>query len=194
MKIRFFTLAAVLFISYGCSASPSSEVKKSSQHGLYNCSNSDNKFEIVQFENKLVSICGVGGENECHYTESLGKTFTNGRPDLNGDGLLDYVIRDFTGSYGLNDITHFMIFAQCKAGGFVKVGDNFFTTIKYEKIDFPAHWMNLTVTRSCYDTKIDDTRERSFVVKFDDSKEMYGAPNGDPSMMQACSNKELSLP
>jgi hypothetical protein len=146
----------------------------------------EGNFAIKEYSNNLVSVCRADGVGDCLYTETHGKTFVDSHPDFNADGLKDYVIKDLSDSYGDNDVTHFMLFAQCG-------GDDFFTSLKRDGVDPRTGWLNLRVTRDCYDENIDDTQDRSYTIVFDRKKLKYGPPNSDRAQTRYCSRKELAL-
>ncbi|WP_322032660.1 hypothetical protein [Paraburkholderia sp. J76] len=154
----------------------------------------DVKFAIREYDNKLVSVCRADGVGDCLYTKAFGKTFVDNRLHLNSDRLHDYVIKDLSGSYGDNDVTHFMLFAQCRDGNFVKVGDDFFTNLRPDAMDRTTGWLKLRVTRDCYNDSISDTQERSYTIVFDPKKRRYGPPDSNPKLTHYCSDAELALP
>lgn len=153
-----------------------------------------NKFVIKEYENQMVSVCPADSTEDCLYTVIHGKTFLDRRLHLNTDRLDDYVIKDFSTSYGNNDVTHFMLFAQCRDGKFVQVADDFFTTVKPDVMDASTGWVKLRVTRDCYSERIGDTQERSYRISFDPKQSKYGPPNGNPALANYCSDAELALP
>ncbi|WP_143752039.1 hypothetical protein [Burkholderia sp. SRS-W-2-2016] len=152
------------------------------------------KFAIEEHEDNRVSVCRADGVGDCLYTQAYGKTFVDSRLHLNTDKRRDYVIKDFTGAYGLNDVVHFMLFAQCRDGKYVQVADDFFTSLKAGAIDASTGWLNLHVTRDCYSEKIGDTQARSYTISFDPKHSEYGPPNANPALTHYCSDAELALP
>ncbi|MFM0273862.1 hypothetical protein PQQ59_24980 [Paraburkholderia aspalathi] len=184
-------LSTVIFIAFSFGA-PASHAEASIGGACAKVG--EGKFVIKEYDSKLVSVCRADDVGDCLYTKTFGKTFADSRPDLNADGLKDYVIKDLSGPYGDNDVTHFMLFAQCHDGAFVKIGDDFFTSIKPDVIDPATGWLKLRVARDCYDEGIGDTQERTFTIVFDSKKLKYGPPNSDRALTRYCSNKELALP
>jgi len=142
---------------------------------------------------KRASICRADGKGDCLYTFSYGKTFVYGQPDLNGDGRTDYLIKDFSGSYGMNDLIHFMGYASCTDGTYVKVLDDFLSDV-HVKDSSRRGWRDLEVSRACFDEKIDGAVSRSYSLQFDSAKLSYGAPNRDRRLARYCSAYEVALP
>lgn len=141
----------------------------------------------------MASICRADGKGDCLYTFSYGKTFVYGHPDLNGDGRTDYLIKDFTGSYGMSEVVHFMGYASCSDGGYVKVLDDFLSDV-HVKDSSQGGWRDIEVSRACFDEKSEDAVSRSYLLQFDSSKGTYGAPIGDRSLTRYCSAYEVALP
>ncbi|MGM3277967.1 hypothetical protein [Ralstonia sp. 24A2] len=143
---------------------------------------------------RMASICRADGKGDCLYTFSNGKTFVYGQPDFDGDGRPDYLIKDFSGAYGMHDVVHFMGYANCSDGTYVKVLDDFLSDVRVKDKGKAKGWLDLEVSRSCFDDKVGDVISRRYVLSFDSKKSAYGAPNADPRLAKYCSAFELALP
>ncbi len=85
---------------------------------------------------------------------------------------------------------HFMLFAQCRDGSYVQVGDDLFTTVKPDAMDRTTGWLKLRVTRDCYSESIGDTQERTLTIGFDPKTKKYGPPNSNPKLTHYCSGAD----
>lgn len=149
---------------------------------------------ITSRSNGLTSICRMDGQGECFYTEALGKTFVASQPDLNGDGLIDYLIKDFTGAYGDHDVIHYLGFAACPDGGYVNVLDDFLTSA--EALDPPrqGEWAQLEATRDCFDERSESYVSRRYVLSWNPAARKYGPPDGNPELSEYCTATEMARP
>lgn len=136
----------------------------------------------------------MDGKGECLYTEALGKTFVASQPDFNGDGLSDFIIKDFTGVYGNHDVIHHLGFAACPDGGYVNVLDDFLTSAK--ALDTPRQdgWAQLEATRDCFDEHSDSYVSRRYVLSWNPAAGTYGPPDGDPELSEYCTATEVARP
>jgi hypothetical protein len=92
----------------------------------------------------------------------------------------------------------FSVYANCGpyhyVTGFLKVMTGSFTDIKVDTPDERHLWADIHATRQCLNEPAGKLQTRSFVLKFDPSKFVYGPPNDDPDLVQPCTDKEMSLP
>lgn len=162
------------------------------------CDNApDERIVDIRFHARnAVSVCAPGQpEQDCCYSISDGKTFVHSRPDLDNNGLPDAIVRDLTGAYGNDEVVHFMAFVQCVDKTFLQVADVYLTDIKpATRAANLQRFVDLNVTRACFDEKLGKTKTRRFRITFDKTKLFYGPPDGDPELKERCSAKELSLP
>jgi len=154
----------------------------------------ERRVEIKIGENQTASICRADGAGDCLYTYALGKTFVQERPDLNIDGREDFLIKDFSGAYGMHDVIHFMGFVGCPGNFYVKVLDDFFTSIHVRDKESAGHWRGLHVSRACFDEDQGDIVTREYTIGFDQTRSVYGPPNGNPALADFCNATELALP
>jgi hypothetical protein len=75
--------------------------------------------------------------------------------------------------------------------GYLKVLDGAFTDIKADIPDKQHLWADVYVTRQCLDKTSGKLQSRTFVLKFDKSKFIYGPPNADPDLINPCSAKYM---
>lgn len=149
--------------------------------------------EIQTLENDGVSICRHDGVGDCLYSAEAGRTFEVGRPDLNYDGHPDFLIRDFTGAYGNHDVIHFLGYAACPAGGYVKVLDSFMTSVEPTD-DTSSGWREISASRDCFDDSTQDVVSRRYRLTWDERALTYGPPDNDEDLAQYCSSKEMAPP
>ena len=150
---------------------------------------------ITEHANGLASICRLDGQGDCLYTEAFGKTFISSRPDFNGDGLADFLIKDFTGSYGDHDIVHHLGYAACTQGGYVNVLSAFVTSAKADETQRQVQqWALVEVTRDCYDESTQSFISHRYTLSWDASTETYGPPDGNADLSDYCTAREMSLP
>ena len=196
MTMRVFA-TSIAFLIWGCASSAQSDSGGGggSVHHASPCANHNPELRVKIETNaeKMASICRADGKGDCLYTFSSGKTFVHGEPDLNNDGRTDYLIKDFSGSYGMNEVVHLMGYANCTDGTFVKVLDDFLSDV-YVKDTSQGGWRDLEVSRACFDEKIEDVVSRSYSLHFDSAKATYGAPNGERRLEKYCSVYEIALP
>lgn len=196
MTMRVFA-TSIAFLLLGCAFTAHSHSRGGGRPERHASPCADHDLELrVKIETnaeKMASICRADGKGDCLYTFSYGKTFVYGQPDLNGDGRTDYLIKDFSGSYGMNDLIHFMGYASCTDGTYVKVLDDVLSDVHVK--DSSRHgWRDLEVSRACFDEKIDGTVSRSYSLQFDSAKLIYGAPSRDRRLARYCSAYEVELP
>lgn len=161
----------------GCASGNSFTALNSSSKFEKECRNASNElFAIEAYEGKAVSVCPVGGEQDCLYSRQAGRTFQYATPDLNSDGRLDAVIKDFTGAYGSHEVIHFMAFAQCGDGSYIKVVDDMLQDVGLVAAGAKGQWADLDVTRGCYSELLGQNQIRHFRLKFDELKYKYGPP------------------
>lgn len=94
-------------------------------------------------------------------------------------------------------IHKFSVYVNCSpyhVAGYLKVLDGAFTDIKADAPSKQHLWANVYVTRECLDENSGKLQSRTFILKFDESKFVYGPPNTDPDLINPCSAKEMSLP
>lgn len=193
MKMKAF--ASLAFILWGCASSARCASGGPPEDRGSPCAtqNPELRVKIETNAAKMASICRADDKGDCLYAFAQGKTFVYGEPDLNKDGWTDYLIKDFSGSYGMNEVVHFVGYASCADGTYVKVLDDFFSDVHVK--DTPlGGWRDLEVSRACFDEKIEDVVSRSYLVRFNSAKASYGAPNGDPMLSKYCSAYEVALP
>ena len=189
--------ASIALLLLGCASNAQSDSDSRGRpvHHVSPCANYNPELRVRIETNaeKMASICRADGKGDCLYTFSYGKTFVYGQPDLNDDGRIDYLIRDFSGSYGMNEVVHFLGYASCSNGTYVKVLDDFLSDVHVKDVS-QGGWRNLEVSRACFDEKIGDVVSRSYLLQFDSATGAYGAPNGDRRLARYCSAYEVALP
>ncbi len=188
---------AIIFMLAGCNLPPSTHsIIPTSPAGKHPCltATAETLMDIQSLDNSGVSICRLDGIGDCLYSAEAGRTFEAGRPDLNQDGHPDFLIRDFTGSYGNHDVVHFLGYAACPAGGYVKVLDMFATSVEPADEASTSGWRDLSVTRDCFDDSTQDVVSRRYRVTWSESVGAYGPPDNDPDLTQHCTMKEMVLP
>ncbi|WP_407351828.1 hypothetical protein [Luteimonas sp. R10] len=158
------------------------------------CSTADHEIRmaIEVGDDRHASICRVDGLGDCLYSFEFGKTFIHASLDLNFDGREDYLIKDFSGAYGMHDVVHFMGFTSCPGGFSVKVLDDFFTDVRPREAR--GTWADLQVSRACFDEGKGETGTRKYTVAFDSARSAYGPPDGNPALTEYCGPEELALP
>lgn len=188
---------SIAFLIWGCASSAQSDRggEAAPVHQASPCANHNPELRVKIETNaeKMAGICRADGKGDCLSTFSYGKTIAYGQPDLNNDGRTDYLIKDFSGSYGMNEVVHFMGYASCMDGTYVKVLDDFLSDVHVEDTS-QGGWRDLEVRRACFDEKIEDVVSRSYSLHFDSAKATYGAPNGDRRLARYCSAFEVALP
>ena len=152
------------------------------------------RVEIKIGENQMASICRADGVGDCLYTHALGKTFVQERPDLNMDKREDFLIKDFSGAYGMHDVVHFMGFVSCPGDFYVRVLDDFLTNVRVKHEKSAEQWRQLQAERACFDENRGDIVMREYTIAFDQALSLYGPPDGDPALAEFCSTSELALP
>src|SRR5688572_29688519 len=122
-------------------------------HHLHPCDRATEEtlMDIRPLENNAVSICRLDGVGDCLHSAEAGRTFEASRPDLDGDGRNDALIRDFTGAYGNHDITHFLGYVSCPSGGYAMALDVFATSAQTTQNRSASGWKEINVTRDCFD-------------------------------------------
>lgn len=196
---KFFSIVAASLLLGCVSATPAHSdsntgINPDPQSDPCQTKDSDLRVVINVNQEKKASICRSDDKGDCLYTFSLGKTFLHSKPDLNSDGHNDYIIKDFSGAYGMHDVTHFLGFLSCRDGSYVKVLDNFFTDLQPIIQKHPTAWITLRVSRSCFDEKKQDVVKRWYSLNFDKSLLSYGPPDNKQTLNEYCSAYELSLP
>lgn len=193
---RYGTLLTIFFLA-ACNAQPSGRLEtQDSAATKHPClsATAETLMEIQSFENNGVSICRRDGIGDCLYSAEAGRTFEFGRPDMDLDGNPDFLARDFTGAYGNHDIVHFLGYAACPAGGYVKVLDTFATSVEPTDETFTSGWRDINITRDCFDDSVQDVVSRRYRLSWDETIGAYGPPDNDPDLTQHCTTKEMALP
>lgn len=184
----------ITLLLVGCNAQLSAHLDPAAAKHPCIAATAETLMEIQSLENNGVSICRRDGVGDCLYSAEAGRTFEAGRPDLNHDGRPDFLIRDFTGAYGNHDIIHFLGYAACPTGGYVKVLDSFMTSIEPMDETSDSGWRNISATRDCFDDSEQDVVSRRYRLTWDENKSAYGPPDNDLDLAQYCTAKEMTLP
>lgn len=154
----------------------------------------ETRMDIAEHADGLVSICRLDGKGDCLYTKAFGKSFISARPDFNGDGLPDFLVKDFSGAYGDHDIIHHLGYAGCAGGGYANVLDTFVTSAQVSESNRHGQWAPVVITRDCYDTGKQAFVSRHYTLFWDANSGKYGPPDGDPDLLNYCTAKEMMLP
>jgi hypothetical protein len=173
---------------------------------LFGFSPSDNTGE------KYLNLCYVGLGGRC-IASAEDKTNYQSKPrnwesvSGNSTGLYGWNSRFFHNSNShdfiafsenINAKMHkFSVYVDCSqhhVSGYLKVLDGTFTDIKSDTPDKQHLWADIYVTRQCLDEASSKFQSRTFILKFDESKFVYGPPNADPDLINPCSAKEMFLP
>ena len=152
------------------------------------------RMSITEHADGRISICRLDGQGDCLYTETFGKTFVSSRPDFNGDGLADFLIKDFTGAYGDQDIVRHLGYAACPQGGYINVLDAFVTSAQADETHRQGQWARVDITRDCYDDSKQSFVSRRYTLSWDARTGTYGPPDGDAELADYCTAKEMTLP
>lgn len=194
-------VALLLFIlltivgAKGCASGKPKSYQNADSGLALHCSDVRNELVAIKaYGGKAVSVCPVGGDEDCLYSQQAGKTFLYATPDLNADGRRDALIKDFSGAYGQHDVVHVMAFAQCADGSYIKVADDMLQNAVPEPSNNQGQWADLQVTRTCYNEDLGESQLRRFSLKFQALLFRYGPPENDPELAEFCTAKELSLP
>lgn len=192
---RHCTLLAML-LSVPCNAQPSTYSTTQKPAAKHPCAAAtpETLMEIRPLENNGVSICRSDGVGDCFYSAEAGRTFEAGRPDMDQDGRPDVLVRDFTGAYGNHDIVHFLGYAACSTGGYVKVLDSFATSVEIADETSALGWRDMTITRDCFDDSTQEVVSRRYRLTWHESIRAYGPPDNNPDLIQHCTMKEMTLP
>lgn len=192
---RFCTLL-MMWVMVACHAQPASRFNAREAQAKHPCSaaTQDALMEIKVTNNSAVSICRSDGVGDCFYSAAAGRTFLAGRPDFNNDGHLDVLVRDFSGAYGNHDIIHFLGYAACATGEYVKVLDTFATSVELHNETSTSGWRDMSITRDCFDDSSQDVVTRRFRLTWRESAGAYGPPDNEVDLIQHCTMKEMALP
>ena len=193
---RYGTLLPI-FVLVGCIAQPPphsiTQIPAASKHPCV-AATPETLMDIQSIETNGVSICRRDDVGDCFYSAEAGRTFKAGRPDMDRDGHADFLVRDFTGAYGNHEIVHFLGYAACPAGGYVKVLDSFATSMELTDETSALGWRDVSITRDCFDDSTQDVVSRRFRLTWHESVGAYGPPDNDPVLTQHCTMKEMALP
>lgn len=198
MNIKFSAIGIAALLFTGCAtAQPDSDVIASDtpqQADPCVVADPESRLAIEIDENKMASICRADRLGDCLYTHAFGKTFIQARSDLNSDGRRDFLIKDFSGAYGMHDVVHVMGFVGCPGNYYVKVLDDFLTNVQIKDSAPDGMWRQLQVSRACFDESRGDVVTREYTIAFDPARLVYGPPDGNPALTEFCSADELASP
>lgn len=197
MKPSAIAVGALLFMGYApITQSDNKVVAPDSEQTAVMCAGADPEIQmaIEVGENQMASICRADGLGDCLYTHAFGKTFVQARPDLNTDGRKDFLIKDFSGVYGMHDMVHFMGFVGCPGNFYVKVLDDFLTDVHVKDDASSRQWRQLRVSRACFDEDRGGIVTREYKITFDHARSGYGPPDASPALTEFSGADELALP
>lgn len=164
------------------------------ERGSSVCSPKDELFSIRKHVDDSVTICGSSEPEECHNDHYL-PAYEYSHPDLNGDGLSDFVIRRFDGMSGdIHSLSYFVIFVACTPGIYRRVHWNAYASINIDAGKSEGCFAVLRVVRDCFSMGINSEQRREYEIRYNIGSREYGPPADDPRLQDYCSDYEMSLP
>lgn len=152
------------------------------------------QYSISAHSGGSVTICSAEDPVECHDNPYL-QAFEYARPDLNGDGTADYMVRIMSGLVGTNnEVNYFAGYLACRGGYFVSVLFDALSRVDFSGESDANGYLELRVTRDCYSDVTGDVITRHYTLSFDAATGRYGPPNGNKALKDFCGAYEQSLP
>lgn len=158
------------------------------------CLQSDAVFSLTRLDDGAVTICGQYAHEDCEHDRYL-QAYDYGRPDLNGDGVADYLIRTFSGLHGIDhNLSYFSAYLACGSGQLREVAFGAFTAIRMAAAEREGGFAVLKVTRECRSDDLTIEVRREYTLRFNTRSRRYGPPDDIDALNDYCGAYEQSLP